>query len=439
MSLYNLTDIDSDSDSAYGGLDFSFIKKDEKDKIEINCSMKELLEKIQNVNKLEKRIKELENENKQIYIKQNELLKTMIKRKEDYDKLETDYDKLEKDYALLELANYYLKPKEIEKYYENIPNVSILLELKTINYLITLFSTDIETSYYEIMEIFIKYKLKNSKENFNRIICTYLFFSHYVQILNPTLYFKNIVKGFILANFIYQVLTLLSNFNFTEEDNNIQDNLINNRISLIYKNHLDKIKLIDLNFFSDLTFKCFNDIRKKEEGEDSDDCDDERIELEVKRSTYSFEKKYIKSYNLEENDIFKINIDNYFEEEKENKEEYIYIVTNKIYESQDIFKIGRTKNLDNRLSAYQSGRTKEDLFYYKCCVPTNYSTIFENVLKQLLKPHQNRGELYNLPYEKLFFILHQVDNLIYGTYEYYDQVKYTYKKNSIKKYKSYIQ
>ena len=47
-----------------------------------------------------------------------------------------------------------------------------------------------------------------------------------------------------------------------------------------------------------------------------------------------------------------------------NVNQYVYIISTKIYEGQNIYKIGRTNNLKSRLSTYNTGSHKNDKYYY---------------------------------------------------------------------------
>ena len=93
------------------------------------------------------------------------------------------------------------------------------------------------------------------------------------------------------------------------------------------------------------------------------------------------------------------------------KNEYIYIASTKDYAKQGIFKIGRTKELKQRLSQHNSSHINEDGFTYIKTYKVNDSTSLEHYIHKKLRPlrKDNECEFYLCVYEYLEKI---VDKLV---------------------------
>jgi hypothetical protein len=76
---------------------------------------------------------------------------------------------------------------------------------------------------------------------------------------------------------------------------------------------------------------------------------------------------------------------------------FVYIITTKLYEPLDIFKIGCTKDLDRRLKSLNATRTSFDQFYVVNCLKTfNYFNL-ETSLHRLLKKFRLKNEFFQCP------------------------------------------
>ena len=81
---------------------------------------------------------------------------------------------------------------------------------------------------------------------------------------------------------------------------------------------------------------------------------------------------------------------------KEKKLEWIYIATTKLYAGERLFKVGSTTRLSTRISGYNTGRPKEDSYYY-CWVKKCYnSKDLDYHIQKLLCDfkHKENTELY---------------------------------------------
>ena len=125
---------------------------------------------------------------------------------------------------------------------------------------------------------------------------------------------------------------------------------------------------------------------------------------------FKFYNKYIYQFNKKKiNDITLIKNYNYTKNLHEFNE-FIYICTTKQQSKENIFKIGRTNNLNSRLSGYNTGKTEDKktfyCSYYKC---TGAKTI-ESRLFYLLKNFKidNVNEMYKLHYTSLNKIVNDI-------------------------------
>ena len=81
---------------------------------------------------------------------------------------------------------------------------------------------------------------------------------------------------------------------------------------------------------------------------------------------------------------------------KEKKLEWIYIATTKLYSLERLFKIGSTTRLSSRIGGYNTGRPKEDSYYY-CWVKKCYNSkdLDYHIQKLLVDfKHRDNAELY---------------------------------------------
>jgi prophage antirepressor-like protein len=93
---------------------------------------------------------------------------------------------------------------------------------------------------------------------------------------------------------------------------------------------------------------------------------------------------------------------------KEKKEEWIYIATTDIYSRDRIFKIGSTERLVRRIDGYQTGRPKEDQYYYAYLKKVYASKDLDYHIQRLLSDfkHNEKGEMYiGIKFEDLCNIL----------------------------------
>jgi prophage antirepressor-like protein len=81
---------------------------------------------------------------------------------------------------------------------------------------------------------------------------------------------------------------------------------------------------------------------------------------------------------------------------RENKEQWIYIATTDLYAKERIFKIGSTEKLAQRIEGYQTGRPKEDRYYYAFVKKVYNSKDLDYHIQRLLSDykHSQKGEMY---------------------------------------------
>jgi len=89
--------------------------------------------------------------------------------------------------------------------------------------------------------------------------------------------------------------------------------------------------------------------------------------------------------------------------------EYIYIITNAQKELLNIFKIGRTCNLDNRKGGYNTGCVDGiDKHYYKSYYKCTKANSLEKRIFDLLKPFKIGNELYQIEFKVLDNIIKNI-------------------------------
>ncbi len=77
--------------------------------------------------------------------------------------------------------------------------------------------------------------------------------------------------------------------------------------------------------------------------------------------------------------------------------EYVYILTSKRYYALNLFKIGKTVNLKNRLSTYNTGNAlADDEQFFLCSIKTSDSLGLEKQLHRLLKNFLHQKEWYRI-------------------------------------------
>ena len=130
----------------------------------------------------------------------------------------------------------------------------------------------------------------------------------------------------------------------------------------------------------------------------------------------------------EENNLLKVNnktLKNFVDNVKtKNKNSYIYIATSKQYANQNAFKIGKSDNLKNRLSSYNTNRTLNDKFYY--CF---YEKVFnvnkvESIINDLLEDFKDKKEkeMFILHYKYLLNLVELVIKNINEPYDYLNKL-----------------
>ena len=81
---------------------------------------------------------------------------------------------------------------------------------------------------------------------------------------------------------------------------------------------------------------------------------------------------------------------------KENKLEWIYIATTQLYAQERLFKIGSTTRLSSRIGGYNTGRPREDNYYYCWVIKCYNAKDIDYHIQRLLSDfkHREKAELY---------------------------------------------
>ena len=117
------------------------------------------------------------------------------------------------------------------------------------------------------------------------------------------------------------------------------------------------------------------------------------------------------------------------------QKEYLYIVTTFSYAIQFNFKIGKTLDLRQRLSSYNTGCNKDQKYYYVfVSEPTYYAKSIVYILKHILTKFRNSdtNEIYVIHYEFLEKIVKNVCNNYNASIDYFNEC-ITYEMNNMNK------
>jgi hypothetical protein len=106
------------------------------------------------------------------------------------------------------------------------------------------------------------------------------------------------------------------------------------------------------------------------------------------------------------------------------KKEYLYIATNSRYASQNNFKIGKTNDLKQRLSQYNTSHNKHEKYYYVFVSdPTYYAKSIEYIIKHILTKFKNSdtNEIYVIHYDFLEKIVKNICDNYNASIDYYNK------------------
>ena len=105
------------------------------------------------------------------------------------------------------------------------------------------------------------------------------------------------------------------------------------------------------------------------------------------------------------------------------KKEYLYIATNSRYASQNNFNIGKTNDLKQRLSQYNTSHNKREPYYYVfVSEPTYYAKSIEYIIKHILTKFKNSdtNELFVVHYTFLEKIVKNICENYNASIDYYN-------------------
>jgi hypothetical protein len=84
---------------------------------------------------------------------------------------------------------------------------------------------------------------------------------------------------------------------------------------------------------------------------------------------------------------------------------YIYLTTTKQYSQYNVFRLGRTINLNQRMRYYELGRVQDDKFYYVYIYKSANHELLEHILRRFLRKYMEDSEsnkdMYVLPFNIL--------------------------------------
>lgn len=141
-----------------------------------------------------------------------------------------------------------------------------------------------------------------------------------------------------------------------------------------------------------------------------------KVSQEVKEYYISLEEilneysKYLKEKEILElreeikNLESKTNLENFINNVKgKEKTEYIYIATSKMYAQNNYYKIGRTDNLKNRLSDFNTAHVSGDTFYFCYYEKVYEANTVEKLINNLFEPFKEKKnkEIFHIHYKYL--------------------------------------
>lgn len=88
---------------------------------------------------------------------------------------------------------------------------------------------------------------------------------------------------------------------------------------------------------------------------------------------------------------------------------YVYVITTNLYEKDNIYKIGCTKNLEKRMKDINSTRILSDQFILKYKWKTIHYYTLENKAHNLFKEYRENNEFFRLPLEKIISGICQIN------------------------------
>jgi len=93
------------------------------------------------------------------------------------------------------------------------------------------------------------------------------------------------------------------------------------------------------------------------------------------------------------------------------RNEYVYVLTNKHYYRQMLFKIGKSINPKSRLISYNTGAAMmDDEMFYIAKIATFDCSALEKLLHQALEKYHHRKEWFHIPHKHLFEIIKMISD-----------------------------
>ena len=120
--------------------------------------------------------------------------------------------------------------------------------------------------------------------------------------------------------------------------------------------------------------------------------------LEEKETIINEQTKELKNFiNIQQKTVKKLE-----------KDEYVYIASNKLNSKNNVFKIGKTLTLNGRLSNFNINSLLDNEFYYTFLTKCNNAKMLECLIHNFLSPFSYKNELFQLHYEPLSKIVKEI-------------------------------
>lgn len=128
------------------------------------------------------------------------------------------------------------------------------------------------------------------------------------------------------------------------------------------------------------------------------ELENNKKELEEKEIIINEQTKELKNFiNIQQKSVKKLE-----------KEEYVYIASNKLNSKNNVFKVGKTLTLNGRLSNFNINSLLDNEFYYTFLTKCNNAKMLECLIHNFLSPFSYKNELFQLHYEPLSKIVKEI-------------------------------
>jgi hypothetical protein len=224
----------------------------------------------------------------------------------------------------------------------------------------------------------IDYKLLNSKEFLNNPKCVI------THLENSNINTHNKVKHLIVSPDCFKQSLMLLKTNKAKEIKKYYIEL--EKVFKLYLEYQNQYKNQEL------------ENHKKELENKNQELENNKKELEEKKTIINEQTKELKNFiNIQQKTVKKLE-----------KEEYVYIASNKLNSKNNVFKVGKTLTLNGRLSNFNINSLLDNEFYYTFLTKCNNAKMLECLIHNFLSPFSYKNELFQLHYEPLSKIVKEI-------------------------------